>query len=103
MTDTETDLGHASAGELARQRACQTPLLTEAEALAALAGEHAERGEWAEAASCWRRAGYLVRALPFGRRCKAEAFFAGQLAREAVEEIAFDRPALRRLCGLPTD
>ena len=102
-TDAATDAGEPSTGERARQRAVQTARLPEAEALADLARGHALRGEWDEAASLWRRAGHLVRGLPFGTRCRAEAFCAGQLAREGTEEIAFDRAALRSLCGLPID
>ncbi len=96
-------LGAPTAREWARILAAETAHLPEAEALAAEARRHAAAGDWTTAASLWRRASFLVRHTPAGVRWWQESRYADHLAREATEDVAFDRPALRALLGLPAD
>jgi hypothetical protein len=79
----------------------QLAALPNARAFAESAREHAEAGRWLEAASYYRRAAYPVRHLPIGIEWRQESRFADAMAREEVEDIAFDRGELRRRFGLP--
>ncbi len=99
--DTANEIGGPTGRFRQRMLRAESSRLPEARALADRARAAAERSEWVEAASFWRRASFLVRHLPLGIEWRQESRFADQLAREATEEIAFDRPALRTLLGLP--